>query len=342
MAERTKPKAPSRNLRTAESAEREFLSETLSIVVSIFGLIGLGYRAAWTGLLSAGSGDKLTEFVFKLAIPILLFKTLATADFHGVSPWRIWAAYFASAAVVWIVAHNMIRRVFGRDARAGIVAGGSAAYSNGVLIGLPLIQTALGEEGTVFLIVVVAVHLPIMMLISVFLHEWVLALEGTESSAGSRREVFRRLAIAMVLHPILIGMVLGVLWRFTRLDIPSAIAHIIDPLAASAGPLALLASGMALVNYGIARQVRPAVALAALKLLLLPALVYVAATAFGLSPIGVAALTLTASCPTGVNAFLIASRLGTGEALASNTLLISTGAGAVTVTLWLLVMRHTI
>ena len=49
-----------------------------------------------------------------------------------------------------------------------------------------------------------------------------------------------------------------------------------------------------------------------------------------------AVVTLTAACPTGVNVFLIASRLGTGQALASNALLISTAAGVVTVSLWLI------
>ena len=48
-------------------------------------------------------------------------------------------------------------------------------------------------------------------------------------------------------------------------------------------------------------------------------LVFLRDAAVGLPPLGVAALTLTAACPTGVNAYLIASRLGTGEALASNT-----------------------
>ena len=74
----------------------------------------------------------------------------------------------------------------------------------------------------------------------------------------------------------------------------------------------------------------------------MPALVFVASRAIGLPPIGVAALTLTAACPTGVNVFLIASRLGTGQALASNTLLISTAAGVVTVTLWLSVVQATL
>jgi predicted permease len=99
---------------------------------------------------------------------------------------------------------------------------------------------------------------------------------------------------------------------------------------------------MALVNYGIARQIRPAVAISALKLVLLPVLVFAAAQAIGLPPIGIAALTLTAACPTGVNAYLIATRLGTGEALASNTVLISTAAGVATVSLWLAILQRTL
>jgi malonate transporter len=318
------------------------VSETLIIVVSIFGLIGLGYLTTRIGLLSTAVGERLTEFVFTLAIPLLLFETLATADFHGVSPWRIWAAYFVPFAIVWVASHVMVMRVFGRDSRAGIVAGGSAAYANSVLIGIPLMQAALGEAGTVYIIVIVAVHLPIMMLVSVFLNEWVTASGAMASGTASRREVFRRLGISLATHPILIGVFLGLLWRMTGLALPRVVAAIIEPLANSAGPLALFASGMALVNYGIARQIRPAIAISALKLVLLPVLVFAAAHAVGLPPIGVAALTLTAACPTGVNAYLIAIRLGTGEALASNTVLISTAAGVATVTLWLAILQRTL
>jgi len=318
------------------------LSETVSIVVSIFGLIGLGYLSVRVGLLSIEVGDKLSDFVFTLAIPLLLFTTLAEADFHGVSPWRIWAAYFVPLAVVWVVADQTIRRIFGRDARAGIVAGGCAAYSNGLLIGLPLMQTALGESGTIFLVVVIAIHLPALMLTSVFLNEWVLASEGKETGAGSRREALYRLAVSLVRQPILIGIAAGSVWRASGLAIPEVAAKVIEPLAHSAGPLALFACGMALVNYGIARQIKPAIALSVLKLGLLPALVFLLARAMGLPPIGVAALTLTGACPAGVNTYLVATRLGTGQALASNTLVISTAAGVVTVALWLSVLQGTL
>ena len=318
------------------------MTETLIIVVSIFGLVGLGYLTTRVGLLSTAVGDRLTEFVFTISIPLLLFKTLATADFHGVSPWRIWAAYFLSFAIVWVASHLMVVRVFRRDGRAGIVAGVSASYSNSVLIGIPLIQAALGDQGTVFLVIIIAVHTAVMMLVSVLLNEWIVAAGKMADAATSRREALRRLVVSLSTHPMLIGIAAGLLWRATGLAIPRVVAAVVDPLANSAGALALFASGTALVNYGIARQIRPAIAISALKLALLPVLVFGASHAIGLPPIGVAALTLTAACPTGVNAYLIATRLGTGEALASNTVPISTGAGVATVTLWLAILQRTL
>ncbi len=317
------------------------MSETISIVSSIFGLIGLGYLVARSRLLPVATGEALNEFVFTLPIPLLLFNTLATADFQGVSPWRIWAAYFIPFAIVWILSGQMIQRVFGRDARAGIVAGGSAAYSNALLIGLPLMQTALGEKGTIFLIAIIAVHLPILMTISILLNEWMLAAGGKGAEAP-RGHVLRRLGLSLVRSPIMIGVFAGLLWRLTGFAIPTVAAKIIGPLGGSAGALALVSCGMGLVNFGMARQIKPAVAISALKLFLLPALVFVAARAIGLPPIGVTALTLTGACPAGVNTFLIASRLGTGQALASNTLLISTAAAVVTVTIWLSILKGTL
>jgi predicted permease len=316
------------------------LSQTLSIVVSIFGLIGLGYAAARTRLLARSVGQALTDFVFKLAIPLLLFGTLSEAALQGLSPWRIWAAYFAPFAVVWGVSHWMMRRIFARDARAAVVAGGSAAYSNALLIGIPLIVAAFGEGGAIYLIVIIAVHLPVMMLASVVLNEWALQADGIEAGQASRRDVMRRLAVRLATHPILIAIVAGLGWRLTGLSVPTVVAGIVEPLGRAAGPLALFASGMSLMEFGVARQIRPALLIAVLKLLLMPLLVLGAATSFGVPPVGVAALTLTAACPTGVNAFLIATALGTGQALASNALLISTAGGVVTVTIWLAILRQ--
>ena len=315
------------------------MSQTLPIVFAIFGLVALGYAAARVGVLGASTGGGLLDFVFHVAIPALLFSTLANADLQGLSPWRVWAAYFVPFGLVWAAADLMIRRVFGRDARAGVVGGGSAAFANSVLFAVPLVQVAYGDGGTVYVIVVVSIHLAIMMLASLVLNERAMRADGITTEQAPRGESLRRFAGALVRHPLLIAIFAGALWRTTGLPVPDVAMLILEPIGRSAGPLALFASGMALVNYGMARQVRPALAVAALKLLLMPALVFVAARLAGLPPIGIAAVTLTAACPTGVNIYIVATQLGTGQALASNAVLFSTAGSVVTISLWLMALE---
>jgi len=55
------------------------MASLLSIVLPIFGLIGLGYGAAWIRFLDPRGGSGLSDYVFVLAIPALIFQTLSGA-----------------------------------------------------------------------------------------------------------------------------------------------------------------------------------------------------------------------------------------------------------------------
>jgi predicted permease len=315
------------------------LTDIANIVLSIFGLIGIGYGAARIGLLGQDVGKGLADFVFTIAIPVLLFKTLATADFGIAAPWSIWAAYFAGAAVTWALSHVTIRWMFGRDARAGLVAGLSGSYANTVLIGIPLVQTAFGEAGMVSLLIIVAVHLPVMMLASLVLYEWALRVDGVESGAVDRGAIWRRFASNMVRNPLVIAILAGVVWRLADLPLTGLPAILTDSLSRAAGPVALFSAGMGLAGYGIARNVRQALVITVFKLAVMPAIVLAAGWTIGLAPLAVATATLVAACPTGVNPFLIAGRFGTGEAIASNVIAISTAAGFISVGIWLAILQ---
>ncbi|MDQ0325587.1 putative permease [Rhodopseudomonas julia] len=315
------------------------MSDTASIVLTIFGLIGIGYLAARFKLLKMETGGALADFVFTIAIPLLLFRTLAHADFHGLSPWRIWIAYFAGVLVTWTVAHVLVRRLFKRDTRSGVVAGVSAAFANTVLIGIPLARATYGDPGTVVVLILVSVHLPVMMAASLALNSWARRRDGLVAEVESSRAMWGAFALELIRHPLIIGIILGGIWHVFHLPIPGLAEKLIDSLADVAGPVALFACGMGLARYGIARNIPAGAVLAGIKLFFMPLVVLPVALLVGLGPVPTSALVLVAACPTGVNAFLIATRFGTGEALASNTTLISTAFGVGGVAFWLMVLR---
>ena len=88
------------------------MSPVVETILFVFGLVALGYLAGLTGYLKAEVGDALTQFAVGVALPLLLFRTMVGADFHGSAPWALWSVYFAAAAVTWIVGHLVMTRAF--------------------------------------------------------------------------------------------------------------------------------------------------------------------------------------------------------------------------------------
>ena len=313
----------------------EALAETLAY---IFGLIALGYLAGWSGLLKSETGEGIADFVFVVAIPLLLFKTLATADFEGLSPLPIWSAYFGAILVAWTAGHLGIRLVFGRDARAGVVAGLSASFSNLVLLGIPFILALFGEAGFAVLALIVSVHLAVMMASSVILFEWATARDGVRQASPDLPAMIRDFVVKLATNPLLVSIVAGLLVRFSGFTLPPPLPRIVDSLAGVAGPVALFAIGLGLRRFGIRGNVRQAALLALFKLVLMPAAALGLALAIGLPPLAAKVVVMSASLPSGINPYLIATRFGTGQALASNTTTLATLLAVPSTASWLLLV----
>lgn len=308
------------------------LASVFSIILPVFGLIGLGFAAAKLRMVGPKVGEGLADYVFALAVPALIFRMLSesTASLTS-SPWGYWISYFAAVAVVWALAMVLARRVFGRDRREAVVHGFSSAQSNTVFLGIPLILRAYGEAGAVPLFLLLAIHLPIMMAAASILIE--------TADASGRSGGLKRFAKTLMTHPILLALFAGLLAHLFGVQAHPALKPLIDSLAASASPVALVSMGVALALYGFRSDPRAAAAVAAMKLILHPLLVYLIGTyIFALEPVFVGVAVLFAALPSGINGYLIAMRYKTGEAFASNTIAFSTAFSAITVAFWIWVL----
>lgn len=313
------------------------MSPLVETVLFVFSLVALGYLAGLTGYLKPASGEGISEFAVNVAMPLLLFQTMVQSDFHGVTPWSLWAAYFAAVAITWTCGHLVMTRMFGRDARAGIVGGVSSAYSNVVLLGAPFILGVFGASGFEVLSLLVSVHLPIMMMASIVLFE-MFGRAGGETVHPLRviKSFLRRLFI----NPLIIGILAGLGWRFTGTPMPDLVERLVDTLADTAGPVALFAMGLSLRRFGISGNIRPALALSALKLFLMPALVLAFVWLLGLPPLTAKVAVVVAALPSGINSYLIAVQFNTGQALASNQMTLATASAVLTTSFWLTVVVH--
>lgn len=313
------------------------MSPVVETIAFVFGLVAFGYLAGWTGLLRPQVGEALTDFAIVVAVPALLFRTVTGADLAGAQPWALWVAYFSAIPLVWTVGHLIATRVFGREAAVGVVAGVASSFSNLLLLGIPFMTGVFGRAGIEVLSLLLAVHLPTMMAASMVMFEW--ARRGSGGQATSPLTVLKQFLRNLLTNPLIIGILAALIWRATGLGLPGLAARFIDAFAGIAGTVALFAMGLSLRRFGISGDVRPAIFMAALKLLLLPAFVLATALLAGLPPLVAQVAVVGAALPTGVNPYLIATRFGTGQRLASNTMTISTAASVLTVGLWLAVVQ---
>ncbi|WP_305987901.1 AEC family transporter [Roseibium sp. MMSF_3544] len=310
------------------------LAHTLSIVAPVFLLIGIGYCLARFGILKQSVSDALGQFVFVVAVPVLLFSSLTEADFSAENPFALWACYFLGVSVAWFLGSTIIRRGFGREARAGAIGGVSASFANLLLIGMPVVSAVYGEAGLVPILLVLSIHLMMMTVIITVAMERAAAIDSGQAMPPVAKIVLGT-SRKVLTNPLIVAILLALVWRQTGLSLPEIGQDILDRIAATALPLALLSLGMSLVQYGIRGNILPGFLLSLIKIFIMPATIFLAGTfLFQLPPLWVAATTLAASCPTGVNPYIFANRYGTGHAMSANAITMTTLSAILTTSLW--------
>jgi predicted permease len=210
-----------------------------------------------------------------------------------------------------------------------------ACFGNGVMLGIPLILGALGNEaGT-----------PIAILVTVeTAYLWILATLHMEvASRGLRSMSFAAVGGILrdvALNPIVGSVLLGIAWAASGLTIPPVVDKLLSLLAQSAIPVALFALGMSLAAYSIKGQVGTMTLICGLKLIFYPALALMFALwVFDLPLIWASALLLFTSMPVGANAFVFAALYDRAVGSVSAAIAVSTVIAVVSVTIVLAILR---
>lgn len=278
----------------------------LTIVAPVFGLIIIGYLAAKYRLLDESAGRGLTEFAFKLGIPALLCRTVATAKLSDLSLLHVWGAFYGAAALTWITATLLTRVVLARPAVDGPAIAMSSVFGNTAMLGLPLSIATFGAEAAAPIALILSIHAPML---------WMTGLIHSTAVNGQRdtsvMEMLSGVARDLSRNAIIIGIVIGALWRLVGIELPKPVDRILELLAQAGVPASLVALGLTLVAFEIKGQTASLTAIIALKLLFMPLVAWsIAHLGFGLSGIPLGVIVIMAAMPAGANAFIFATKEG--------------------------------
>jgi hypothetical protein len=312
-------------------------SPVLASLLPVALLIAAGVLAGRLAWIRPGAVKDLSNLVFLLLTPALLFRTMSQVRLEELD-FKPVAAYFV--AVVLLFGGILLVQGFNRRSAMMALAG---TFSNTVMIGVALINLLFGAEGLVTLLTLVSVHALVLLTTATLLLEMAVQRERTagRGALGQLRWTLRTLAKALratLLHPVPLPILLGLAFAQTGLSIPEVIDKPLALLANAFAPLALVLVGVTLAFTPVGRYWRGALMLAGVKNLLHPLLVWALCQLFGLEGLPMTVMVVAAALPIGANVFLFSQRYGVAEELVTASVAVSTGMALLSLTAVLMVM----
>jgi malonate transporter and related proteins len=307
------------------------VQDLLTVILPVFLVLGAGWLAARTKLIDDGAVDGVMRFAQAFAVPVLLFRGVARLDLGQAFDPGLMGAFYLGVLASYAAGVALARLVFRRSTVDALAIGFAAAFSNTLLLGLPITERAYGPDALAGNYAIISIHAPFLYVIGITAMEWARA-RGTGLSL---RGVSMLIGRGLISQPLLIGIVLGLSVNLAGLPLPGVTWAAIDMLAVSAIPAALFGLGGVLNRYR-AEGGRATIAMVCgVSLILHPAVTFGLGHLFGLPDAAMRSAVITAAMAPGVNAYLYANMYGAAPRVSASSVLFGTVACLFTAWGWL-------
>lgn len=322
----------------------------LGALLPVMLVVAIGWAVSRHGWVTQSSVKDISNLVFFVLLPALLFRTMANVSVSELNFAPV-GIYFLAAFIVF----GGTLAVYGFRTKAA-ARGLAHAFSNLVMVGVPIVSLFYGEQGLVPLFTLVTVHALVLMSSATVVFELASAYEAT--GRAGRKPVWRRgkfratkptaeqgeaasspdagdpphrlVSTAWqavrnsLLHPVPIPILAGILVAYTGSQLPDVIDRTLQVLGTAMGPMALLLVGMTLGYARIGRTWRGALRTALVKCLLLPFVFFCCAFVLGARGPSIQVLLLCAGLPIGANVMLFTLRYGVAQEEVTASMALST------------------
>lgn len=299
----------------------------------VFLVMVVGYVLKQIHLLNDEFVRVSNQFNFKCTLPVLLFTDIAATNIRA----NFDARYVLFCSCVTTIAFFGIwigAKIFIKD-KSIIGAFVQASYrSSAAVLGVAFIQNIYGTSGMAPLMIIGSV--PLFNIYAVL----VLTFEADDAAVrGSTAATLKRACVNIVKNPIIISILLGVIVSFLNIRFPVIIDKTLGLIANLASPLALIAIGAGFKGRAAIAKIKPTLAAAFIKLILLPGIFLFAAVKMGFYDQKLVALIIMLGSPTTPSSYVMAQNMHGDGVLTSSTVVATTLLASVTLTFWIYVAR---
>ena len=310
----------------------QLLSETITIVLPIFLVIGLGNLLKQFKLVDDTFLNLTNRLVYVVFLPLLLFYKIGTADFsHFFNGPLVLGSSLVIMLGFFLTYFYTGWRNYSPSVRGSFCQGsfrGNLAY-----IGLAICLNAYGEDGLTKAGILMGFLVPVLNLFAI------LALLLPHH--GGEKEKAPNLIVQTILNPLIIASFLGIIWSYWNLPIPIIIDHSLKIITGLTLPLALLAIGGGFSFVRLKGDLKHAGLASTVKLILLPLLAALLLLPLGVTGTDLGIGILMAGTPAATATYIMAQQMRGDAELAGSIVMLSTLASAFSYTFLLLLFKGT-
>ena len=304
---------------------------SINVTFPIFLVMVIGYFLKQIGMLNDNFVTVANRFNFKVTLPFMLFRDIAGVDIRAVFDLKyVLFCALVSTACFWLIWGGVKLFLKDQTMRGAFVQ--ASFRSSAAVMGLAFIQNIYGNSGMAPLMIISSVPLYNIMAVVVLA---VFRPEREEITA----DFVKKTAKNIVTNPIILGIAAGLLWSVLRIPKPVILQKTVQNMAVLATPLGLIAMGASFEAKSAAKNIRPSIAAAAIKLVGLAAVFLPIAVILGFRQEKLVAILVMLGSATTVSSFIMAKNMGHEGSLTANTVMLTTCGSAFTLTFWLYLMK---
>ena len=288
---------------------------SLNAVAPVFVIVFLGAFLKRKGITDDKFNSMATNMVFKVALPVLLFRDVASADVSNVFDIRL-ILFVLIGTVLQLSAFWIIGSVFVKE-RPSLGAFVQGAFrGNFAFIGLPLAYNLFGQQGLAKCAVLLSFTIPLYNVLATIL------LTVTSPNADSSN--IEGIIKSIIKNPLIISIVLALPFSYFHIQLPQIASKSIEYLSGIALPMALLSMGGTFSFTAVKRCVNLSLAAAFLKIVLSPLVFTLLAFYMGFRGYSLGSVFIVFGAPSAVTSYVMAKAMDSDSELAASIVLMST------------------
>ena len=303
---------------------------SLNVTLPIFVIILVGAFLKRLGLLTDGFSAVADKLVFKVALPMQLFKDIATMDIRSDFSWNFVIFCMVATTFMFAACWLLGKLLFRDGGMVGAFAQASARGSAAIL-GIAFVENIYGNSGMTPMMIVAAV--PLFNIYSVII------LTVSSSTGKFSGALVKKTLRGVVTNPIILGIAAGMVWSLLGLPWWPILSKSVGYLANIATPLALLVLGATFKGREALAKIGPTMLASALKLLIIPALIFPVAIYMGFRGSELVAIMIMLASPTTVTCYIMAKNMGGDETLSASVVMSATLLSSISLTFWVFLIR---